>query len=144
MRRCISIPSRGRSRRCSLLGADTCIVDDEYYVARGGLEIPVHAETEPFVWGVRVSLSRRSFAMFKSSPDRPARAGLGSFFGWLSAELPRYPRTENLETRLHLRDGIRPCIELEPSDHPRAVEQRSGMSVDRIAEIYAAAPERRR
>ncbi|WP_239620717.1 DUF2199 domain-containing protein [Bradyrhizobium sp. I71] len=84
-----------------------------------------------------MSLSQSSFAMFKSSLDRPARAHLGSFFGWLSAELPLYPRTENLKTRLHLRDGIRPYIELEPTDHPLAVEQRRGMSVDRVAEIYA-------
>lgn len=82
-----------------------------------------------------MSLSQSSFAMFKSSLDRPARAHLGSFFGWLSAELPLYPRTENLKTRLHLRDG--PYIELEPTDHPLAVEQRTGMSVDRVAEIYA-------
>ncbi|WP_409517555.1 DUF2199 domain-containing protein [Bradyrhizobium sp. WYCCWR 12699] len=69
--------------------------------------------------------------------DLQVRAHLGSFFGWLSAELPLYPRTENLKTRLHLRDGIRPYIELEPTDHPLAVEQRNGMSVDRLAEIYA-------
>jgi hypothetical protein len=131
-----SIPAEARDRRCSL-DADTCIVDDEYYCARGCLEIPVHGETEPFVWGVWVSLSQSSFAMFRSSLDRPARANLGSFFGWLSADLPLYPRTENLKTRLHLRDGIRPYIELEPTDHPLAVEQRSGMLVDRVAEIYA-------
>jgi hypothetical protein len=28
------------------LDADTCIVDDEYCFARGGLKIPVHGETE--------------------------------------------------------------------------------------------------
>jgi hypothetical protein len=30
-----------------------------------------------------------------------------------------------------------PLIELEPTDHPLALEQRSGISVDRVAEIYA-------
>ena len=131
-----SIPENERERRCTL-DADSCIVDDEYYFARGCLEIPVHGESEPFIWGVWVSLSQASFATFKSSLDLPARAHLGSFFGWLSAELPLYPRTENLRTRLHLRDGLRPYIELEPTDHPLAVEQRNGVSVDRIAEVYA-------
>jgi hypothetical protein len=66
------------------------------------------------------------------------RSHIGPFFRWLSAELPLYPRTENLKTRVHLRDdGIRPYIELEPTDHPLAIEQRNGIGVDRIAEIYA-------
>jgi hypothetical protein len=34
-------------------------------------------------------------------------------------------------------DSVRPYIELEPTDHPLAVEQRNGISVDRVAEIYA-------
>jgi hypothetical protein len=44
----------------------------------------------------------------------------------------------NLKTRVHLRDhGIRPLIELEPTEHPVAVEQREGISVARVSEIYA-------
>jgi hypothetical protein len=38
---------------------------------------------------------------------------------------------------LHLRDdGMRPYIELEPTDHPLAVEQREGISPERVAELY--------
>jgi hypothetical protein len=52
--------------------------------------------------------------------------------------LKPYPDTINLKTRIHLRDdGIRPLIELEPTDHPLAVEQRAGISVNRVAEIYS-------
>ena len=52
--------------------------------------------------------------------------------------MPLYPSTENLKTRVHLRDdGARPYIELEPTDHPLAVEQRNGITADRVAEIYA-------
>jgi len=52
--------------------------------------------------------------------------------------LPLYPSTENLKTRVHLRDnGVRPYIELEATDHPLAVEQRNGIAADRVAEIYA-------
>ena len=43
-----------------------------------------------------------------------------------------------MKTRVHLRDdGARPYIELEPTDHPLAVEQRNGITADRVAEIYA-------
>lgn len=44
--------------------------------------------------------------------------------------------TENLKTRVHLRDnGVRPYIELEPTNHPLAVEQRPGIAVERVAEF---------
>ncbi|SFF35346.1 hypothetical protein SAMN05421541_109131 [Actinoplanes philippinensis] len=31
--------------------------------------------------------------------------------------------------------GRRPLIELEPSDHPLAVEQRTGITLDRVRQI---------
>ncbi|MCP3473143.1 DUF2199 domain-containing protein [Bradyrhizobium sp. CCGUVB1N3] len=131
-----AVPSLERGRRCTL-DADTCVVDQEYFFGRGCLEIPVHGETEPFIWGVWVSLSKTSFDTFSASLTMTKRSHLGPFFGWLSAELALYPGTENLKTRLHLRDGVRPSIELEPTDHPLAIEQRNGISVERVAEIYA-------
>ena len=54
----------------------------------------------------------------------------------LSAALRGYPDTENLKTMVHPREpGLRPLIELEPTDHPLAVEQREGISQDRLAQI---------
>jgi len=42
----------------------------------------------------------------------------------------------NLKTLVHLRSGgLRPFIELEPTDHPLAVEQRNGISMTRVEEI---------
>ena len=131
-----AIPEVERDRRC-VLGTDTCIIDQEHFFVRGCLEIPVHGEFEPFVWGVWVSLSKGHFDQFVASLDVDHRSHIGPFFGWLSAEFPFYPSTENLKTRAHLRDhGVRPFIELEPTDHPLASEQRNGISVDRVAEIY--------
>ena len=60
------------------------------------------------------------------------------FFGWLNSWLKPYPDMVNLKTMAHLKDhGIRPYIELEPTDHPLAIEQREGISVERVAEIYS-------
>jgi hypothetical protein len=59
---------------------------------------------------------------------------VGPFFGWLKPCL----ETTGLKTRVDLRDhGLRPWIELEPTDHPLALAQRNGIVVDRVAEIYA-------
>jgi hypothetical protein len=44
-----------------------------------------------------------------------------------------------LNTQVHLRGGnLRPRIELEPTDHPLAVEQREGISFARVEEIFSA------
>jgi hypothetical protein len=133
-----SVPPAERAARCELTN-DTCIVDEEAFFARGCIEIPIARETDPFIWGVWVSLSKPSFEAFKASLGLSRRSDIGPFFGWLSAEFLVYPPSENLKTKLHLRDaGLRPWIELEPTDHPLAVEQREGISPDRVAEIYAA------
>jgi hypothetical protein len=131
-----AIPIEERGSRC-ILEADTCVVDQEHFFVRGCIEIPVDGARDPFIWGVWVSLSKRNFDAFVACLDIPKRSHTGPFFGWLSAELGFYPRTENLKTRVHLRDnGVRPYIELEPTDHPLAVEQRNGITTDRVA-IYA-------
>lgn len=127
-----------REARCQL-DSDACIIDGPLYFVRGCLEIPVHGESGPFSWGVWVSLSEQSFGEWVECYESEKRSHIGPFFGWLNAALKPYPDTVNLKTRVHLRDGfIRPFIELEPTDHPLAVEQREGISVERVAQLYAA------
>jgi len=131
-----SVPADERDGRCRLT-SNTCIVDRQHFFIRGCLELPVHGAEENFVWGVWMSLSEANFERFIAAFEESKRSHIGPFVGWLSAELPLYPSTENLKTRAHLRDdGIRPFIELEPTGHPLAVEQRNGITVDRVAEIY--------
>lgn len=133
-----SIPDAERSARCELT-TDTCIVDGEHFFVRGCIEIPVRGADEPFVWGAWVSLSPHNFEQFVGLLSRKDRSQYGPYFGWLSAHFTVYPDAENLKTNVHLRDdGIRPYIELEPTHHPLAVEQREGISAGRVAEIYAA------
>jgi hypothetical protein len=57
--------------------------------------------------------------------------------GWLMANLSCYePSTLNLATVVHTRPvGLRPLVELEPTDHPLAVEQREGITLARVQEI---------
>lgn len=130
------VPREERATRCAL-SADFCVIDDEAYFVRGCLEIQVQGEEEPFSWGVWVSLSEASFKQWLEFHPEEKRAHIGPFFGWLDAYLKPYPETMNLKTRVHLRDGgIRPFIELQPTDHPLAFEQREGISAARVEELY--------
>jgi hypothetical protein len=130
-----SVPENERERRCRLT-ADTCVVDEKYFFVKGCLEIPIQGSDDRFEWGAWVSLSTENFAVFTGLLRTESRSRFGPYFGWLSAAIAGYPDTENLKTKVHLRDnGIRPFIELEPTDHPLAIEQRSGISIGRLAEI---------
>lgn len=118
---------------------DLCIWKREHFFVRCVLPIPVRGLDRYFGYGVWSSLSRENFALYRSHWDRPASDGLGPWFGWFSNTLMGYPETLNLKCRVHPQDGgWRPFLELEPGDHPLALEQRRGITVERLLEIYAA------
>lgn len=126
---------RERKKRFEL-NDDLCVMDGEHFFIRGCLEIPVIGLDEPFVWGVWVSLSEENFELTLEHWDDPDREKLEPMFGWLSTALPLYPETINLKTYVHTRSmDLRPYIELEPTDHPLSIEQRQGMTMDRVKEI---------
>lgn len=126
-----------RDARCDL-GSDDCVIDGKWFFIRGCLEIPIIGHDSVFTWGVWVSLSEERFIEWARLFDVPKRSDRGPYFGWLCSEVLIYPSTLLLKTTVHLRDdGIRPFIELEPNDHPLAIEQRDGITMDRVAEIYS-------
>lgn len=132
-----AIPEAERQKRCAC-GTDDCVIDGQWFFIRGCIEIPVADQDEPFVWGVWVSLSEASFRKWAACFADDTRSHIGPFFGWLDASLKPYPDTMNLKTKVHLRNGgIRPYIELEPTSHPLAVEQREGITRQRVAELYS-------
>ena len=134
----VIVPEAERERRCEI-NADLCVIDDEEFYIRGRLEIPVIDGPGPFVWGVWTSLSRTSFLRATELWTTPGREGEKPYFGWLNSAIPLYPDTLNLKTLVHTRPvGERPWVELEPTDHPLAVEQRNGITMARVVEIAEA------
>jgi len=134
-----SLPEAERESRAKL-HTDFCTIDDQYYFIRGCLEIRVLGQVDPFIWGVWTSLSRdnfrRALELFNNEPleREPAR------FGWLASNISIYPSsTLNLRTYVRFRGGgMRPTVELEPTDHPLAIEQHHGITLKRVQEIAAA------
>lgn len=132
------IPERERKNR-GRLSSDICIIDKKDRFVRGCLEVPILGHDDIFVWGVWVSLSAKSFARVHDLWNAEIIENEPPMFGWLCNNISIYPSTMLLKTHLHLRAGnARPLIELEPTDHPLAVEQRTGITLDRVQEIVAA------
>jgi hypothetical protein len=126
----------------SFLDEELCFIDapdggEPHFFIRGNIEIPVHGDgEEPLVYTVWASLSPASFRRAVERWTDADRADDPPFFGWLSTSLPGYPETLSLKTHVHTRPpGLRPLIELEPTDHPLAVEQRSGVPLHRVGEV---------
>lgn len=121
------------------LTSDWCVIEDRDFFVRGCLDIPIKDAPQSFMYGVWVSLSRENFnRMQEIGSNDAAIAREPSYFGWFSNELPGYPSTINLRTQVHLQvDNNRPRIELESTDHPLALEQRNGITMERVREIAA-------
>src|SRR5262249_35619753 len=103
---------------------------------RACLEVPVKGTDQTFTWGVWVSLSEKSFLDMSEHWEDPARTNLGPHFGWLCTKIPEYPDTMFLKTMVHQRAvGVRPRVELQPTDHPLAIHQRNGLEPAWLQEI---------
>ncbi len=121
-----------------LISSDQCVIDNEHFFVLGRIEIPVLDENiDIFSWNVWVSLSEKNFERMSDLWEVEGRESEPSYFGWLSTDLPCYDVTTLLlKTSVHTRPiGQRPYIELEPTEHPLAVEQRNGISLRRLQEI---------
>jgi hypothetical protein len=129
------IPEHERERRTHL-SSDICVIDEKWFFVRGCLEIPVHEHAEPLSWGVWCSLSQETFVRYGEIFDKVDRDSGESFFGWLCSAVPGYLDTQLLKTMVRVRPWpTRPFVELEPTDHQLAIEQREGITVARAREI---------
>lgn len=130
------IPRAQRESRCRANDVN-CIIDKKSYFIRGALELSVAGLNDPFSWGVWVAISEASHTRWKKALNTFGRSSEALMPGWLNSWLPLYPQTLNLRVLVHLRDGpAEPFVELAPTDHPLAIEQRNGITQARAIELY--------
>lgn len=124
----------------NFLSQDFCVIDNTDFFVRCVLELPIiGGDGERFGFGVWSSLSRSNFEVYVETFQGDEQGSLGPWFGWLSNRLRGYDETLNLRCSVQPRDGRqRPLIELEPSDHLLARDQRVGLTFERLLDIYAA------
>jgi len=131
----LAAPPPARQSRVALT-EDDCVIDDREFYLKGLLELPIHGTAERFVWGIWLSVSAESHARFAVLFEDPKRQAGEEFFGWVCTEIPGYPSTQLLKAMLRVREyPMRPWVQLEPTAHPLAVEQREGMTADRAVEL---------
>jgi hypothetical protein len=123
----------------NILTEDFCILNGEHFFVRCLLRLPI--VTKPgisFGFGIWATLSRANFDLYLDTFDSGEQDDLGPWFGWFSNRLNGYPDTLYLKCHVQPRAGRqRPFVQLEPTQHPLAIEQRDGITFDRVLEIYA-------
>lgn len=119
------------------LSEDFCILDGEHFFVRSVLPIPLLGSGGgTFAFGVWSTLSESNFERYRETFDSGDQGALGPWFGWFSNRLRGYPDTLNLKCQVHPRAWRRrPWIEITLQDHPLAVEQRTGITLERLAEV---------
>jgi hypothetical protein len=133
------VPRWLRWYRCHLT-TDTCRIDEKHFFVLGNMRIPIRGTDTSFAWTVWVSLSKDNFQRSLDLWHTPGREREPSYFGWLSNSIPSYPPTLSLKTMVHTQAvGLRPEIELEPTDHLLSVEQRDGITWERVHAIASIA-----
>jgi hypothetical protein len=132
-------PNSAVSTEGDFLSKDFCVLGGEDFFIRCVLQLPIRgAGGAMFSFGVWSSLSRANFMRYVETFDAGEQAGLGPWFGWFSNRLKGYPDTLNLKCHVHPRGGsLRPTLAPEPTDHPLAREQRDGITLDRLLDLYA-------
>jgi hypothetical protein len=102
------------------------------------LQIPIRDRPKPFVWGVWCSQSEATYMEVSALWEGDDRVKTGPHFGWLCSRIPCYPDSLHLKTHVHQRAvGLRPLVELEATDHPLAIDQRTGIEVERLVQIVS-------
>jgi len=121
----------------SMLSEEQCVIQGQHFFVRARIIIPVTDADTDFDWGVWVSLSERNYTRMAELWNTPGREEERPYFGYLSTEIPIYQHTTlSLKTNVHTQPvGQRPTVELERTDHPLAVEQRTGMTLARVQQI---------
>lgn len=133
------VPNAEVRESTHVLSEDFCILEGTHYFVRCVLQLQVIGTEETFGYGVWATLSRKNFDLYIERFDGGNYQGFGPWFGWFSNSLKGYPETLNLKCQVHPQNGRqRPRVELEPTDHPLAREQRDGISFDRLLDIYAS------
>lgn len=123
----------------NFLSEDFCVLEGQHFFVRAVLELPIRGSgRQRLGFGVWTTLSRENFERYIETFDSGDQDELGPWFGWFSDRLEGYPDTLNLKCQVHPASGRqRPRLTLEPTSHPLAVEQQSGITFDRLLEIYA-------
>ena len=120
------------------LSEDFCVLDGKYFMVRAVLMIPVVGLDDAFGFGCWSTLSRENFEAYIADFDTGEHADRDAMSGWLCNQLADYIGTDPLAVWVKPRpDRQRPLLWVMDNDHPLAIAQETGISAERVLEIFS-------
>jgi hypothetical protein len=133
----VALSEAERSTRAKL-DSNLCAIDQREFYVRGCIEVPVPECDDIFAWGVWASVPKESFWYILDKWTAEIPADEPPIPGRLCNRINAYPDSTDLRCSVHLRsNNLRPRFVLEPTDHPLAIEQRDGITLERVKQIFA-------
>jgi hypothetical protein len=132
------VPNEEMTWDLTSLCEDFCIVNGEHFFIRCVLDFPiVGAPGERFGFGVWSAVREVDFVAYSKIFDDDEPGPAGPWLGRVANTLKGYPETFNLKCKLYPQQNRRrPLGVIDRVRHPIRVEQRDGITFDRILELY--------
>lgn len=131
----MDVPAAEREQRI-VISPDQCVIDNCSFYLRGRILLPIHGLDEPFVWGVWAEVSPSNFIRSNHLWQTPGRQNEPPYPGYLDSDIFLFGSTINLEVDIHTQPiGQRPRFMISDPNHPLAIEQRDGITIERAQEI---------
>ena len=140
----MDIPENERPERV-WLDADICAIDDRQFFVKGLLDIPIQGVKEPLSWGLWVTQTEKELNAYEDALGTD-RAGVVTQ-GQITVTMPGYSDLDQNGKNYRLdceligqRSGLRPTINLLPSEHILFRDHKFGISWARAIELVAKVP----
>jgi hypothetical protein len=118
---------------------DQCVIDGRDFYLRGRIPNTIEGKDDHFIWGVWAEVSPKNFIRTNELWAADGRENEAPFPGWLNTELFLYGDTINLEVHVHTMPVCRrPHFEVADKNHSLGIEQKSGITLERIQQIAEA------
>ncbi|RXH55287.1 hypothetical protein GRAN_4391 [Granulicella sibirica] len=131
----LAIPDTDWNERV-MMTPDQCVIDGNTFYLRGRIPVPVIGLEEPFIWGVWAEVGPKDFLRANELWNTPGRESEAPFRGYLDTNVFLFGNTMNLEVWVQTQIvGHRPHFAIANEQHPLAIEQRDGITMERVVEI---------
>jgi hypothetical protein len=131
----LDVPESDRQSRVYLTN-DQCVIDNRKFFLRGRVAIRIIDQPKPLIWGVWARVRQSDFKRAIELSTSEGREVEPAYRGLLDTELMIYGHTLNLEVLVNTQPvGMKPIFDIVSTTHILGIEQREGVSLERLREI---------